>query len=541
MPVVEREPVSVVTAPLHRADAAPARAADSRRVGPWRWSVVAVLVGLTLLAAVVRSPGLTGPDGRLSKDEAVEALAADGVLRGGLPTMPTGPLRTRAVLSSYLIAGSFAAFGRSDVAARLPSALAGVALVPVVFLLGRALGGTAAGLAAATFTVLAAPLIEWSRNAWPPSIFLVLFSLAAYAAYRGFVERRAGWQLVTACVFVSALFAYEFAVALLGGLGLYLALQLAQRRWGWYAGRRTLLAFGIMLAGLVLYGALARRTGSLADPYGQVKKFVAPSFSLAGAEYYLRVLLVPYTPLLVLALIGLPFLARRRPRGTLYVGGLLAATFLLPSFVIQVQLQARYALAVLPLLAVLAAAGGVRLARLVGREVSSAPLRAVLPTLVLLLVFGTALRPDAVAAARQMGEPPPRQTWLQVMAGQDLRPSDLIVTEGPEVAYFYLGRADYYFRAGEPDRYVYPALDGLRAITTGSLLLHQPGDFEQLVERPNAGRRIWVIGRRDRLRRLTAQIDPLLWPALAASAEQRVETPDGWILLAIWLPLRARP
>src|SRR5215210_5885170 len=123
------------------------------RIGMGTWStsglalLLAVLV-LTVMAGAVRLHGLGASDGRLTDDEARLGLAADGVLQTGLPTMPSGRVYTRGMLNSYLIAGSFGLLGRGDFAARLPSALAGTLLVPVVFLLGRALGGTGAGLAA---------------------------------------------------------------------------------------------------------------------------------------------------------------------------------------------------------------------------------------------------------------------------------------------------------------------------------------------------------------------------------------------------------
>ena len=120
------------------------------------------------------------------------ALAADGVLRHGLPRLPTGRVYSRGVVNSYAIAASFALIGRSDFAARLPSAIAGILLIPLLFLLGRAVVGPTVGLAAAGFVALAEPLVEWSRSPWLPSIFLLLFCAAAYCCHRGFVLTRAG-------------------------------------------------------------------------------------------------------------------------------------------------------------------------------------------------------------------------------------------------------------------------------------------------------------------------------------------------------------
>ena len=42
-----------------------------------------------------------------------------------------------------------------------------------------------------------------------------------------------------------------------------------------------------------------------------------------------------------------------------------------------------------------------------------------------------------------------------------------------------------------------------------------------------------MVGRADRLPDRAATLDPALWPSLLASAEQLVETADGWLLLKL--------
>lgn len=529
-----------------------------------RNALVLTVLGLTLLAGAVRLHGLAGPDGRLDRDEAKLALAADGVLADGLPLLPSGRLYTRGLLTSYLIAGSFAVFGRSDFAARLPSALAGALLVPVVFLLGRALGGSAArqpsgeaayaGLAAGAFVALAPPLVAWSRIAWLPSVFLLLFTLAAFGCYRGFVEGRAGWQVAGAVFFCLGLLAYEFSVLLLGAVGLYLGLQLARRRWDWYRGRPTLAALGLLLGGAALFVALALalRAGTLAGPLSEVKGYVAPVPDLDGVGFYLATLLEDYPILTAAALLSVPLVGRANPGGTLFLGGLLGLAFLVPSLVLQAKFEPRYILPSLPLLAVLAAAGAVQLARLVGgRAGAGSAARAALPPLALLAVFSPALASDGREAMERFGEPPPGPTWLQSLGELEVRPDDLVLTEGPERALFYLGRVDFHiytsteFRIGADglgyERYSYQAPDAIRSIYTNSALLNREGDFERLVEQPNPRRTLWVLGQEDRLRRLANRMDAELYSSLFRSAGRRVRADDNWILLRLTLPRRVQP
>jgi 4-amino-4-deoxy-L-arabinose transferase-like glycosyltransferase len=509
------------------------------RTKQWPYGLSLILLTLTLSAGAIRLHGLAGPDGSLNTDEARLTLAADGVLRTGLPVMPSGRIYTRGLLNGYVIAGSFALMGRNDFAARLPSVLAGALLVPVVFLLGRALGGTAAGLAAAVFAALAEPLVYYSRSAWLPSIFLLLFTLAVYCCYRGFVQRRGAWQVAGAGVFCLALLSYEFAVLLLGGLGIYLGVEAARGRLDWYRGRPTLLSLVMLLAGLLLLGALglALRAGTLAGPLGEARAWFTPRLALNGMSYYLRVLVPDYTVLIGAGFVGLLLLAAAPRKGVVFVLALLVLAFLIPSFVTQLQRSPRYVLPMLPLLAVLAAAGTVRMARLVGRGLRlGGVLRAALPGMALVVVFEVALWGDAAAATALLRQPAPGQTWVQAILDQGLEPSDLLVAESANKAQYYFGRSEFFIRPLNYDRYAYPESDMLRDVSTGAVLLVGRGDFERLVETPNQGRSAWIIGREVPLRSTLQNLDPELWPSLVSSAERLIRTTDGWVLLKVKLP-----
>ena len=517
----------------------------ARPIGLGAALVVLAVAALTLVAGLARVQGLDGPDGRLDKDEARIALAADGVRSTGLPIMPSGRLYTRGLLNSYLMAGSFSLAGRGDLGARLPSALAGALLVPAVFVLGRALAGSAAGLAAASCVALARPLVDVARSAWMPSVFLVLFVLAVYACYRGFVERRGVWQVAAAAIFCLALLSYEFAVLLLAALGLHVCARAGRVDWSWYRGRATLLAFVIFGGGLALFVflALALRSGTLAGALGEVRAFVAPEPDFDGVAFYWKNLLAEYRLLFVPAVLGLIFLARG-PGGALFLGGLLVLAFLVPSFLLPL-FQVRYAAPVLPLLAALAACGAVRtvvlLFDLAAARLSAAPPAAwqgLTAGVVALALLVPTLQPDLATALRRARQGPSEQTWLQVIRQQGLQPTDLLVVERPEVVYFYLGHAEYYFRTEGFERYTYRDDGATRYLYTGSLLLAERGDFARLVESPNAGRAAWVISRGEHIERRAKEIEPRLWPALTRAADVALETKDDWTLLRVRLPLR---
>jgi Dolichyl-phosphate-mannose-protein mannosyltransferase len=103
------------------------------RLGGLRTSwILAVIV---LAGAVVRFWGL-GAVG-LHGDEKTMALPVMSLVNQGLPLMPSGMFYPRAVGQLYLMAASVMAFGQSEWALRLPSALCGVLLIALTWQVGK--------------------------------------------------------------------------------------------------------------------------------------------------------------------------------------------------------------------------------------------------------------------------------------------------------------------------------------------------------------------------------------------------------------------
>jgi hypothetical protein len=90
---------------------------------------------IVVVGAVVRFWGL-GNVG-LHGDEKTMALPAMHLLEHGTPEMPSGFIYPRAVAQLYLMAGSVRAFGPSEWALRLPSAICGVLLIVLTWVAGR--------------------------------------------------------------------------------------------------------------------------------------------------------------------------------------------------------------------------------------------------------------------------------------------------------------------------------------------------------------------------------------------------------------------
>jgi hypothetical protein len=107
---------------------APPEMRSSRRV--WLLLLVIVTVG-----AVVRFWGL-GAVG-LHGDEKTMALPMQHLVEHGTPLMPSGMFYPRALGQLYLMAASVEAFGETEWAMRLPSALCGVLLIVLAWFVGR--------------------------------------------------------------------------------------------------------------------------------------------------------------------------------------------------------------------------------------------------------------------------------------------------------------------------------------------------------------------------------------------------------------------
>jgi len=123
---------------------------------PWLTGEVALYLLLATLALGLRLAHLTHYS--FNDAEASQALAALAVYRGEIPTGAG-----YSPLMASLVSAAFVLFGDADWAARLPSALLGLALVMLPFGLRRQLGRRGA-LAASALLALSASSLFWSRT-----------------------------------------------------------------------------------------------------------------------------------------------------------------------------------------------------------------------------------------------------------------------------------------------------------------------------------------------------------------------------------------
>jgi mannosyltransferase len=228
------------------ASAAPASRAISRL--PSWWSLAA----LTLLAAALRLSTLDLQS--FWYDEAftpVHVLHPSlwATLRSVVRTENTPPLW-------YLVAWADSrVLGTGEVALRLPSALAGIATVPVAWAIGRELAGRRAALVCAAL-VAVNPLFLWySQEARAYGLFVLTAALAMWCFLRALREPTRGRMAAFAASAALALLTHYFAVFLLIGMALWLA-------WDRRTRRAALPALGLLaLVGAALLPLISAQGG----------------------------------------------------------------------------------------------------------------------------------------------------------------------------------------------------------------------------------------------------------------------------------------
>lgn len=314
-----------------------------------------VVAGLVALAALLRLPTLGGQS--LWVDEAASARVLDAgslsvLLERVADQESTPPL-------FYLLVWPWAQLaGDAEWALRLPSALLGIAAVPVLMAIGRRLGGDRAALATGVLAATSPLLVWFSQEARAYALLLLLVAGSLLALLRALDEPAPRRLLLWGVLSGLALTTHYFALFVVAGEAVWLAWRLR--------GRPSLLALAAaplaLLGAAVLPLALDQREADRAsfirdEPFGE-RLLAVPKQWLVGYDGPLE------TPVAVLAVLlavgGAAGLASRfgplsgRARGLVLV---LAASLAVPlllaaagdDFVITRNLLASLALA-LPLL-----------------------------------------------------------------------------------------------------------------------------------------------------------------------------------------------
>ncbi len=220
------------------------------------WPVVGALLVLVALAAALRLYRLDTLPAGLHHDEASNGMLALRILAGEYPVFFSAYTGKEA-LYMYLVALAIAAFGQTVLAIRLPAALAGVALVPAIFLVGRRAMGERGALLAAGAAACAPWLLHIQRIGFRASLLPLLLTLWAWLLLRSLEGNRgrdwvgAGLVLgLTAYTYTAARLVPLLVLAFVGYLALW---QRPLLRRCWRGLVAMLLAAMLLAAPLVLH------------------------------------------------------------------------------------------------------------------------------------------------------------------------------------------------------------------------------------------------------------------------------------------------
>lgn len=243
------------------------------------WSTLIFLVGLLLLALLVRLSLLDRAGWLLDGDDALSTLMAFDVLAGDRPLM----LRNQTYAGAwqpYAMAVSYRVFGVSRQSAHLPELLASLALVPATWLLAREAAGPVAGRFAAALVALG-PVYQLvlSLKPWAPYTEVALLgTLTLWATLRlawpGPRQRDPPWALGCGLAGGLAFWLHPLAVEYLLPAALLLILRLRGRRLllvpllglvGFGLGALPFWLYNLETGGATLWFVLAGSGGQTAD------------------------------------------------------------------------------------------------------------------------------------------------------------------------------------------------------------------------------------------------------------------------------------
>ena len=135
-----------------------------------------VIAAFMLVGGYARLADLAAPS--LWNDEANSTLLAFSVLQHGYPVIrATHLINNWEPLYPYLEAAAIAALGRNSFAYRIPSALLGIALIPISYWVGTRFRDRYIGITLAAMVAFSTEYIAWSRQARWYMLFVVIMAL----------------------------------------------------------------------------------------------------------------------------------------------------------------------------------------------------------------------------------------------------------------------------------------------------------------------------------------------------------------------------
>ncbi len=257
---------------------------------------LAVLGGLLVVAALLRLPGLAGRgtwDADQGNDMAtLQAFVTHGVVPLLGPPTSIGNVHHGALYYYLLAPAAIPAGGTDPTAVVFLIALAGIAAVGVIWWLGRAMGGPAAGLVAGLLAATSATAVGSSTFIWNPNLLPLAAALALAFGWRAWTTGNARWWLAAGAAQAVVQQAHLLGIVALPALA---ALWLADLRRS--PDRRGSIVRG-GLAGLAVIALgylplLLHELGSGFDQTRAALDYLRAGGDTAGPDLVLRLFFVP--------------------------------------------------------------------------------------------------------------------------------------------------------------------------------------------------------------------------------------------------------
>ena len=239
------------------------RLSGAHKIKPIIWAIFPFLVAVVLYFGTASSPALLDDD----VDAAHAVVAREMLQRHDYIVLYQNGIRylVRAPLHFWLIASSYAIFGQTEFATRLPLALIIAALVLVVFEFGRKFANPQVGLYAAVIVATSPGMFFFTRTVNPEAICALEFTAVFYLflrAWTGSLDSRIGYWGVAALSAAAALTRGLVGVIFtVGTISVFLTVTRSWHRW------RELRPFSSLLIFL-----------AIASPWHVIAEMRAPGF-----------------------------------------------------------------------------------------------------------------------------------------------------------------------------------------------------------------------------------------------------------------------
>jgi len=230
------------------------------------------------------------------------------------PTILGTPAFSVTPLFSYLVRGSFALFGTSELAARLPSLLAATALLFVIYKWARLRLPANSSLVTVVLLATAPWFFLWAGRAQTDMVLIFWMTLSLYLFTRSLDEER--WWPWVGLAFGFALFTKQPAAILLPvfALTVFFRPEGKARKKEWIRkGMPWILLGTLPVLAWFVYNYLSHPTELLTDFRGETLRGLGLTENLSRTVSY-GLLLGPGAAVLLLAAIGLKTGKRRRER-----------------------------------------------------------------------------------------------------------------------------------------------------------------------------------------------------------------------------------